>query len=116
MQACASGFARGTTLRTPGAATGRERRVGVAQVEARKVLQGKVVSAKSAKTIIVAVTTYKQHPLYKKSMKSTKKYHAHDEEESANEGDTVLVESSRPLSKLKRWRLLQVVNNDPISN
>lgn len=116
MKACASGFARGTALRTPGTAAGRERRVGFAPVEARKVLQGKVVSTKSAKTIVVAVTTYKQHPIYKKSMKSTKKYHAHDEEESAKEGDTVLVESSRPLSKLKRWRFVEVVNTNPISN
>ncbi|AIQ71216.1 MULTISPECIES: 30S ribosomal protein S17 [Paenibacillus] len=76
---------------------------------ARKVLIGKVVSDKMDKTIVIAVETYKKHNLYHKRIKSTKKFKAHDEENVAKIGDIVKVMETRPLSKDKRWRLVEVV-------
>ncbi|MEG0375560.1 MAG: 30S ribosomal protein S17 [Raoultibacter sp.] len=75
----------------------------------RKVRQGVVVSAAGEKTCVVQVKERKQHPVYGKMMTSTKKFHAHDEENSAGVGDTVQIMETRPLSKLKRWRLLKIV-------
>jgi len=75
----------------------------------RKVQIGKVVSDKMDKTIVVAVETYKKHPLYNKRMKYTKKFKAHDENNQAKIGDTVKIMETRPLSKDKRWRLVEVV-------
>ncbi|WP_339318686.1 30S ribosomal protein S17 [Paenibacillus sp. FSL R10-2734] len=76
---------------------------------ARKVLIGKVVSDKMDKTIVVAVETYKKHTLYHKRIKSTNKFKAHDEGNVAKIGDTVKLMETRPLSKDKRWRLVEVV-------
>ncbi|MFF2912563.1 30S ribosomal protein S17 [Paenibacillus sp. NPDC057934] len=76
---------------------------------ARKVLVGKVVSDKMDKTIVIAVETYKKHNLYHKRIKSTKKFKAHDESNVAKIGDVVKVMETRPLSKDKRWRLVEVV-------
>ncbi|CAH1224796.1 MULTISPECIES: 30S ribosomal protein S17 [Paenibacillus] len=76
---------------------------------ARKVLIGKVVSDKMDKTIVIAVETYKKHNLYHKRIKSTKKFKAHDEENVAKIGDVVKIMETRPLSKDKRWRLVEVV-------
>ncbi|AIQ49560.1 MULTISPECIES: 30S ribosomal protein S17 [Paenibacillus] len=76
---------------------------------ARKVLIGKVVSDKMDKTIVIAVETYKKHNLYHKRIKSTKKFKAHDEGNVAKIGDVVKVMETRPLSKDKRWRLVEVV-------
>ncbi|MRN57103.1 30S ribosomal protein S17 [Paenibacillus sp. 19GGS1-52] len=76
---------------------------------ARKVLVGKVVSDKMDKTIVIAVETYKKHNLYHKRIKSTKKFKAHDEENVAKIGDVVKVMETRPLSKDKRWRLIEVI-------
>ncbi|UQZ33710.1 30S ribosomal protein S17 [Paenibacillus sp. PK3_47] len=76
---------------------------------ARKVQIGKVVSDKMDKTIVIAVETYKKHHLYHKRIKSTKKFKAHDEENVAKIGDTVKIMETRPLSKDKRWRLVEVV-------
>ena len=76
---------------------------------ARKVLIGKVVSDKMDKTIVIAVETYKKHNLYHKRIKSTKKFKAHDEGNVAKIGDTVKLMETRPLSKDKRWRLVEVV-------
>ncbi|MFC6648384.1 MULTISPECIES: 30S ribosomal protein S17 [Paenibacillus] len=76
---------------------------------ARKVLTGKVVSDKMDKTIVIAVETYKKHNLYHKRIKSTKKFKAHDEENVAKIGDVVKVMETRPLSKDKRWRLVEVI-------
>ena len=75
----------------------------------RKVRQGVVVSAKNDKTIVVSVESRKPHPVYKKMMTTTKKFHAHDENNEAGVGDTVTIMETRPLSKMKRWRLLQIV-------
>lgn len=76
---------------------------------ARKVRQGVVVSAASDKTIVVEVTSDKPHPVYKKMMATHKKYHAHDENNEAGVGDRVHIMETRPLSKMKRWRLLDII-------
>ncbi|GAB7387287.1 30S ribosomal protein S17 [Bacillaceae bacterium] len=75
----------------------------------RKVQVGRVVSDKMDKTIVVLVETYKPHPLYKKRVKYSKKYKAHDEHNSAKIGDIVKIMETRPLSKEKRWRLVEIV-------
>ncbi|MCR8645786.1 30S ribosomal protein S17 [Paenibacillus sp. N1-5-1-14] len=75
----------------------------------RKVQLGKVVSDKMDKTIVVAVETYKKHDLYHKRIKYTKKFKAHDENNDAKIGDTVKIMETRPLSKDKTWRLVEIV-------
>ncbi|MBC8571743.1 BS16 [uncultured Clostridium sp.] len=74
----------------------------------RKTRVGKVVSNKMDKTIVVAVENHVKHPLYKKVVKSTYKLKAHDENNECNIGDTVKVMETRPLSKDKRWRLVEI--------
>jgi small subunit ribosomal protein S17 len=75
----------------------------------RKIRTGKVVSDKMDKTVVVAVDTPKVHPLYKKTIRRVVKYYAHDEKKQSKVGDTVMIEETRPLSKLKRWRVTEVV-------
>ncbi len=75
----------------------------------RKVRTGVVTSDRQTKTIVVEVMRRSPHPLYMKVVKSRKKYYAHDEKEEAGIGDTVRIMESRPYSKLKRWRLVEVV-------
>ena len=75
----------------------------------RKTRVGKVVSDKMQKTIVVAIEELIQHKLYKKSVKRTVKFKAHDENNDAHVGDKVLIMETRPLSKEKRWRLVQIV-------
>ncbi|GIP41488.1 30S ribosomal protein S17 [Paenibacillus sp. J31TS4] len=75
----------------------------------RKEQIGKVVSDKMDKTIVVAVETYKKHDLYHKRIKYTKKFKAHDENNQAKIGDVVRIMETRPLSKDKRWRLVEIV-------
>jgi small subunit ribosomal protein S17 len=75
----------------------------------RKTRIGKVISDKMDKTIVVAISDSKKHPLYKKVVKTTYKLKAHDEENTCKMGDTVKVAETRPLSKDKRWRLVEVV-------
>ncbi len=75
----------------------------------RKVYQGRVISDKSNKTITVVVETTKKHPTYGKRVKYSKKYTAHDENNEAKTGDIVKIMETRPLSKTKRFRLIQVV-------
>ena len=74
----------------------------------RKVRQGVVVSAVNDKTIVVRVMERKPHPVYKKMMVTTKKFHAHDENNEAGVGDTVTIMETRPLSKMKRWRIVRI--------
>ena len=74
----------------------------------RKVRQGVVVSAANDKTIVVSVESRKPHPVYKKMISTTKKFHAHDENNEAGVGDTVTIMETRPLSKMKRWRLVEI--------
>ena len=81
----------------------------------RRVLTGTVVSDKMDKTITVLVETYKNHPLYKKRVKSSKKYKAHDENSVASMGDTVKIMETRPLSATKYFRLVEVVKKASIS-
>ncbi len=75
----------------------------------RKVRQGVVVSTAGDKTCVVVVEERKKHPLYGKMITRTTKLHAHDEENSCGVGDTVTIMETRPLSKMKRWRLLEIV-------
>jgi small subunit ribosomal protein S17 len=74
-----------------------------------KELIGIVVSNKMQKTIVVEVTRKKAHPMYKRVIAIRKKFYAHDEKNEAHTGDTVKIEESRPLSKLKRWTLKEIV-------
>ena len=75
----------------------------------RKTRVGKVVSDKMNKTIVVAIADSVQHPLYKKIIKRTYKLKAHDENNECRVGDTVQVMETRPLSKDKRWRLVEII-------
>ncbi len=75
----------------------------------RKIRTGKVVSNKMQKTIVVAIEDNVRHPLYNKIVKKTYKLKAHDEENVCNIGDTVKVMETRPLSKDKRWRLVEII-------
>lgn len=77
----------------------------------RKERTGTVVSDCQHKTIVVKVTRRVAHPLYKKVVQSSKSYHAHDENNVAKVGDFVRIVETRPLSKLKRWRLLEVIRH-----
>ena len=75
----------------------------------RKTLIGSVVSTRMAKTIVVEVQRQKAHPFYKRVVARSKKFYAHDENGTAHLGDVVKIEESRPLSKLKRWQLKEIV-------
>ena len=75
----------------------------------RKTRQGVVVSNKMQKTVVVAAKFKERHPIYGKFVAKTKKYYAHDEKDECNIGDTVLLMETRPLSKLKRWRVVEIV-------
>ncbi|MDD3925341.1 MAG: 30S ribosomal protein S17 [bacterium] len=75
----------------------------------RKTREGVVVSDKMDKTIVVAVETRVQHPLYKKFVRKTTKFKAHDVENQAHNGDVVRLMETRPISKDKRWRLVQIL-------
>ena len=75
----------------------------------QRVLQGQVVSNKGNKSITVTVVRYERHPVYGKYIKRTLKCHAHDENNECNIGDTVRIAQSRPISKTKTWRLIEIV-------
>ena len=75
----------------------------------RKEITGKVTSNKMDKSITVAVVQKQKHPMYGKYVTKTTKFHAHDEKNECGEGDTVLIMSTRPLSKTKRWRLVEII-------
>ena len=77
----------------------------------RKERVGQVVSVKMQKTIVVETTTRVPHPKFGKIMKHVKKFYVHDEESVAKLGDTVRIAETRPISKLKRWRLLEVLKH-----
>lgn len=79
----------------------------------RKTLEGVVVSDKMDKTRVVRVTRTVRHPFYQKVMTKSSKFHVHDEGNQARSGDLVEIASTRPLSKLKRWRLVRVVKAAP---
>jgi small subunit ribosomal protein S17 len=75
----------------------------------KKVFTGRVVSDKMNKTVVVEITKRTVHRLYKKYVTSTKRVHAHDENNEAHEGDTVRIVEARPISKKKAWRVLEIV-------
>ena len=77
---------------------------------------GQVVSTKMQKTIVVEIEMRKAHPKYKRVMKSNKKFYAHDEQNSARVGDVVRIRETRPLSKLKRWSLEEIIRRSSLSS
>jgi len=81
----------------------------MADIAIRKQITGVVTSNKMDKTITVSVERKLQHPIYGKFVKKTKKFTAHDENNECSEGDLVLITESRPLSRMKRWRLVNIV-------
>jgi small subunit ribosomal protein S17 len=88
---------------------GQGEKVEAAKHSGRKILIGTVVSNKMQKTIVVEVTRKKAHPMYKRVISIRKKFYAHDEKNETHPGDVVKIEESRPLSKLKRWTLKEIV-------
>lgn len=76
----------------------------------RKVRTGKVVSDKMNKTVVVAVESLVSHPMYKRTIRRTKRFKAHDEENSCRIGDKVRIMETRPLSKEKRWRVIEILD------
>src|SRR6204780_4656917 len=78
----------------------------------RHALTGRVTSAKMEKTIVVEVLRLVQHPKYRRVVRISKKFYAHDEKREAKTGDTVRIVSARPLSKLKRWRLKEILTRN----
>ena len=87
---------------------------GTAAVSHRNEKVGEVVSTKMQKTIVVEVEMRKAHPKYKRIVKSSKKFYAHDEQNSARLGDVVRIRETRPLSKLKRWSLEEIVRRSAL--
>src|SRR5580658_172558 len=87
----------------------------VKPVSRRNEKVGNVVSTKMQKTIVVEVEMRKAHPKYKRIVKSNKKFYAHDEQNSARVGDVVRIRESRPLSKLKRWALEEIVRRSSLN-
>ena len=79
------------------------------ETESRRTLVGRVVSDKMDKSISVLVETREQHPLYKKYLRRSKKFHAHDADNACQLGDLVRIEECRPISKTKTWRLVEVI-------
>ncbi|MCL4319035.1 MAG: 30S ribosomal protein S17 [Firmicutes bacterium] len=75
----------------------------------RKVREGTVVSDKMNKTVVVAVESLVRHPIYGRTMRRTKRFKAHDEENECRTGDVVRIEETRPLSKEKRWRVIDII-------
>jgi small subunit ribosomal protein S17 len=84
----------------------------MSDLKKRKVREGLVVSNKMVKTVVVAVEGRKVHPLYKKAIRRTKKYKAHDENSACKIGDKVKIVETRPLSKEKRWRVSEIVSTE----
>ena len=85
------------------------------EVSRRNEKVGLVVSTKMQKTIVVEIEMRKAHPKYKRVMKSNKKFYAHDEQNSARVGDVVRIREARPLSKLKRWSLEEIVRRSSLA-
>lgn len=81
----------------------------------KRILTGTIVSDKTDKTVVVKVERRVKHPLYGKIVKRSKKYHAHDEGNEFHEGETVRIEETRPISKLKTWRVLDRVSAQTIA-
>ncbi len=82
----------------------------MAEEKRRKTKLGRVVSNKMDKTVVVAVESFRPHPIYKKAVRRIKKFKAHDEQNACHIGDKVRIEETRPLSKEKRWRVVEIVS------
>jgi small subunit ribosomal protein S17 len=82
------------------------------QATEQRTITGKVVSNKMHKTIVVQIERKVKHPLYGKYVRRFSKMYAHDEDNSCQEGDVVVIQQTRPLSKLKRWKLVEVVKSE----
>lgn len=82
----------------------------MAEAKKRKIKLGRVVSNKMDKTVVVAVESYRPHPIYKKAVRRIKKFKAHDEQNTCHIGDMVKIEETRPLSKEKRWRVVEILS------
>ena len=95
-----------TTSNAPGAVKSEDTR------HEQQVLTGRVTSAKMEKTIVVEVLRLVHHPKYRRVVRISKKFYAHDEKRQAKPGDTVRIVASRPISKLKRWRLKEVLQRN----
>jgi len=80
-----------------------------------KTMTGKVVSNKMNKTVVIKVERRFAHPVFKKVVKTTKKYKVHDEKNECLEGDIIRIQETRPLSKEKRWRLLGIITKDKLA-
>jgi small subunit ribosomal protein S17 len=93
----------------------REQEQAQAPASRRNEKVGQVVSTKMQKTIVVAVEMRKAHPKYKRIVRQTKKFYAHDEQSSARLGDMVRIRETRPLSKLKRWSLEEIVRRSTLA-
>jgi small subunit ribosomal protein S17 len=81
----------------------------------RKIRIGTVVSDKTNKTVVVAVDSPRRHPVYKKTIRRVVKYHAHDEKNQCKTGDKVMIVETRPLSKLKRWRVAEIITTGEVA-
>ena len=92
-----------------GAMQGASTSAGATKKSRRQRKVGRVISNKMDKTIVVSVESLKKHRIYKRTYRQTKHFYAHDENNSCQIGDMVLIEESRPLSKLKRWQLIEIV-------
>ena len=101
--------ATATTAPVAGAASGSAGQVPQGRHNGRKVREGVVSSVKMDKTAIVSIVSRVRHPLYRKTLQRTSKLYVHDAGNECREGDRVRVQETRPLSKLKRWRLLEIV-------
>ena len=75
---------------------------------------GRIVSNKMDKTVVVAVETFRHHPIYKKTVRKTTKYKAHDEKNECGDGDIVRIIETRPLSKEKRWRVAEIITKKEV--
>jgi small subunit ribosomal protein S17 len=102
-----------TTVKT---ATPATTPVGATAAPRRTEKVGLVVSTKMQKTIVVEIEMRKAHPKYKRVLKSNKKFYAHDEQNSARVGDMVRIRETRPLSKLKRWSLEEIIRRSSLSS
>ena len=102
-----------TTVKT---ATPATTPVGASAAPRRTEKVGLVVSTKMQKTIVVEIEMRKAHPKYKRVLKSNKKFYAHDEQNSARVGDMVRIRETRPLSKLKRWSLEEIIRRSSLSS
>src|SRR5215469_8603221 len=97
------------------AETANKNEAAVETASRRNEKVGTVVSTKMQKTIVVEIEMRKAHPKYKRVMKSNKKFYAHDEQNSARVGDVVRIREARPLSKLKRWSLEEIVRRSSLA-